>query len=122
MMATTILYCLLFSVAQGSKTGDQKTGKCVKICLESWESNGDRCYLWQNNQTIWIKAEEFCGKVLAECSHAELVSCSHITITKEWFQMKLSGEKQSGSAPTVKWFQLFGSAFGQNHSCVCLCV
>ena len=47
---------------------------------------------------------------------------TEITITKEWFQLKLSGEKQSGSAPTVKWFQLFGSAFGQNHLCVCLCV
>ena len=47
---------------------------------------------------------------------------TEITITKEWFQLKLSGEKQSGSAPTVKWFQLFGSAFGQNPLCVCLCV
>ena len=59
MMSETILFCLLFSITQGSRTGDQKTDKCVKICLESWERNGDRCYLWQNDPKNWTEAEQF---------------------------------------------------------------
>ena len=60
MLSETILYCLLFSVIQGSKAGEQKPNKCVKVCPKGWESHGDRCYLWQNDPKNWTEAEQFC--------------------------------------------------------------